>query len=146
MTHYSIHIVPAKHRANSNSHTLAVIYAHTTSHTAARSLLQSAIENLMASIDESPKPQIPWSLHYDQQYTTSATNDDYDTNINCPQVSNPHVLKLPDLNPGLVLEDDVLKHVRAAWRKIMGEDEGFMIFGEREGMGEEGIEEDDGET
>lgn len=41
------------------------------------------------------------------------------------------------MDPGLVLEDDVLKHVRAAWRKIMGEYEGFMIFGEREGMAEE---------
>ena len=41
------------------------------------------------------------------------------------------------MDPGSVLEDDVLKHVRAAWRKIVGEDDGFMIFGEREGMGEE---------
>ena len=43
------------------------------------------------------------------------------------------------MDPGLVLEDDVLKHVRAAWRKIVGEgeDEEFMNFGEREGMGEE---------
>lgn len=49
------------------------------------------------------------------------------------------------MDPGLVLEDDVLKHVRAAWRRIVGEDEGFMVFGEREGMGEEGVEFGDGE-
>ena len=99
----------------------------------------------MASIAESPKPQILWSLHYDQEYIPSAVADDYDTNINCLHVSNPHVLKLPDLYPGLVLEDDVLKHVRAAWRGIMGEDEGFMVFGERQGMDDEGAEENDGE-
>ena len=49
------------------------------------------------------------------------------------------------MDPGLILEDDVLKHVRAAWRSIVGEDEGFMTFGEREGMGEEEIEDGDGE-
>lgn len=127
---------------------LGVIYAHTTHpiyYTAAHSLLQSAIERLIANIDESPKPQILWYLHYDQKHTPPATTDDYDTNIICTKISNPHVLKLPDVEPGLVLEDDVLKHVRAAWRRIMGEDEGFMIFGEREGMGEEGVEDGDGE-
>lgn len=49
------------------------------------------------------------------------------------------------MEPGLVLEDDVLKHVRAAWRRIVGEDEGFMVFGEREGMGEDGADDGDGE-
>ena len=48
------------------------------------------------------------------------------------------------MDPGLILEDDVLKHVRAAWRRITGEDEAFMIFGERDGIGEEGAE--DGEV
>ena len=49
-----------------------------------------------------------------------------------------------------MLEDDVLKHVRAAWRRIVGEDggEGFMMFGERVGveMVEEGVEGDEGDT
>lgn len=49
------------------------------------------------------------------------------------------------MDPRLILEDDVLKHVRAAWRKIMGEDEDFMIFAEREGMAEEGAEDGDEE-
>ena len=48
-----------------------------------------------------------------------------------------------------MLEDDVLKHVRAAWRRIVGEDgdEGFMMFGEREGteMVEEGVQDDEGD-
>ena len=47
------------------------------------------------------------------------------------------------MDPGLVLEDGVLKHVRAAWRRIMHEEEGFMVFSEREGMEEE--EDGDGE-
>ena len=117
-----------------------MIYAHTTyavSSTTAHALLQSAIDKLVVSIDESPKPQILWSLHYDQRHTPPATAEGFNTNIKCVEPSNPHVLRIPDVDPGLVLEDDVLKHVRAAWRKIMGEYEGFMIFGEREGMAEE---------
>ena len=33
----------------------------------------------------------------------------------------------------------MLRHVRAAWRRIVGEDEEeeFLIFAEREGMGDE---------
>lgn len=128
---------------------LAVIYAHTThnvSYTIAHSLLQSAIHKLVASIDESPEPQVLWYLHYDQKRTAPATADNYDTNIKCAKISNPHVLRLPDIDPGLVLEDDVLKHVRAAWRRIVGEDEGFMVFEEREGMGDDEAEDGDGEV
>ena len=49
------------------------------------------------------------------------------------------------MEPGLVLEDDVLKHVRAAWGRIVGKDDGFMVFGERGGMGGEGAGDDDRE-
>ena len=32
----------------------------------------------------------------------------------------------------------MLRHVRAAWRRIVGDDEeGFLTFAEREGMGDE---------
>ena len=126
---------------------LGVIYAHTThptSCTVAHSLLQSAIDKFVASIDESLKPEILWDLHYDQRHTPP-TADNFDANIDCAKLANPHVLKLPDVDPGLALEDDVLKHVRAAWRRIMGGDEGFMVFGEREEMGEEAAEDGDGE-
>ena len=39
----------------------------------------------------------------------------------------------------------MLKHVRAAWQRIVGEDEGFMVFGEREGVAEEGDDDGGGE-
>ena len=43
----------------------------------------------------------------------------------------------------------MLKHVRAAWRRIVGEggDEAFMMFGDRDGTetAEEGIEGDEGD-
>lgn len=77
-------------------------------------------------------------MQYDQEYRQTPTTDDVEANIECNDRSNPHVLRLPDLAPGFVLEDDVLKHVRAAYQKIVG-DEGapFMMFEDREGQGDE---------
>ncbi len=77
-------------------------------------------------------------MHYDQQYRLPITTDDYDTNITCDQISNDYVLQLPDLPPGLALEDDVLKHVKAAYERIMGDDGArFMLFEDREGAADE---------
>lgn len=73
-------------------------------------------------------------MHYDQRYSPPTTTDDHDV--------TDHVLQLPGLEPGLVLEDDVLKHVRAAYLTIAGsEGADFMMFEDREGAAE-----DDNET
>lgn len=82
-------------------------------------------------------------MNYDQRCTPTSVHDYRNGNIIEDDPSNPHVLQLPDLALGLVLEDDVLKQVRAAYEKIMGEEEGaFMTFEDREGQaeGEEGDE------
>ena len=77
-------------------------------------------------------------MHYDQRYEPPATTDDYDANIKCEGLSNDHILRLPDLAPGLALEDDVLKHVQAAYNRIVGEEgAAFMIFEDREGTGDD---------
>lgn len=75
-------------------------------------------------------------MNYEQKGTTRAKPDNLEDNLRCDESSNPHVLQLPDLAPGFVLEDDVLKHVRDAYQKVMG-DEGapFMVFEDREGQG-----------
>lgn len=74
-----------------------------------------------------------WNLHYEQEHTPPAATNDHDANI---KTSNPHVLQLPNAEPGLALENEVLEHVKAAWQRIVGAGEGgFMVFGEREGMG-----------
>lgn len=46
-----------------------------------------------------------------------------------------YIVNLPTLEPSLVLEDDVLRQVRAAWEKIAGGDggRGFMMFEDRDG-------------
>ena len=78
-------------------------------------------------------------MHYDQHYKPPATTDDYDANIKCERLANDYVLQLPDIAPGLELENDVLRHVRAAYERIMGDDgTAFMMFDDREGTGDDG--------
>ena len=50
---------------------------------------------------------------------------------------------MSDVPPGPVLEDEVLRNVRATWERIVGDDigQGFMKFEDRqEGEGEEGTD------
>ena len=101
-------------------------------------LLQTAVNRLIDTIKEAPTATALWYMHYDQKCEPPATTDDYDANIKCEDLSNDHILRLPDLAPGLALDDDVLKHVQAAYHRIVG-DEGaaFMIFEDREGTGDD---------
>ena len=117
-----------------------VIYAYAihNDHVDAHCLLQTAVDRLIDSIKEEPHATALWYMHYDQKYEPPATIDDYDVNIKCDDLSNDCILRLPDLQPGVALEDDVLKHVQAAYNRIVG-DEGtaFMLFEEREGAGDD---------
>lgn len=85
-------------------------------------------------------------MHYDQQYTSPPTTNDWDSNIATYAFENDRVLKLPDMAPGMALEDDVLKHVKAAYERVMGDDAtGFMMFEDREGVGDDTGVGDEGE-
>lgn len=54
-----------------------------------------------------------------------------------------HIIQMPGVPPYLALEDDVLRNVRVAWERIVGDEvgRGFMNFEDRET--EEGDEGDD---
>ena len=90
---------------------------------------------MIDSITEEPPATALWYMHYDQKFEPAATTDVYNANIKCEDLSNDHILRLPDLQSGLALEDDVLKHVQAVYNRIVG-DEGapFMLFEDREGF------------
>lgn len=104
----------------------------------AHALLEAAVNKFLDTIKEEPPATALWYMHYDQIYKSPPTADDYDANIKCEDFSNDHFLRLPDLQPGLALEDDVLRHVQAVYNRIIG-DEGaaFMMFEDREGTGDE---------
>ena len=117
-----------------------VIYAYAIhkDHVDVHRLLQTAVNRLIDSIKEEPPAAALWYMHYDQKYEPPISTDDYDANIKCDDLSNDHVLRLPDLAPELALEDDVLKHVQAAYNRVVGEEgAAFMIFEDREGTGDD---------
>ena len=117
-----------------------VVYAHAIhkDHVYVHRLLQTAVSRLIDSIKEGPPATALWYMHYNQRYEPPATTDDYDVNIKYKDLSDDHILRLPDVAPGLALEDDVLRHVQAAYNKIVGgEGAAFMIFEDREGTGDD---------
>ena len=101
-------------------------------------LLQTAVEQLLAKVNEDPTPTVLWSLHFDQQHAPSSSSDERKPETDIKSFLNGHVLQLPDLKPGLTLEDNLLKEVRVTYERIMGDGNGFLVFEDREGMGDEG--------
>ena len=56
--------------------------------------------------------------------------------------SKNDILVMPEMPPGLVLEDDVLHNVRKVWESIQGEDTGncFLQFKEKNEDSQQGEE------
>lgn len=99
-----------------------------------------AVQSLLSVVLEDPKPDILWSVEYDQEHAISKhPSKDITSDLDdLPSSTLPNrILQLPDLSPGLVVEDDLLRTVRDAWEKITGGDGEFMQFAERPGLGDE---------
>lgn len=122
-----------------------IIYTSTTlSHPSTTLLLQSAIDTLLTSLEEDPKPRILWSLSYTQHHASPSpppprnTPPDIDDSATPSNDSSQRsgIFHLKDLSPSLALEDEVLRDVRAAWERITAEDGelrgGFLQFEDRE--------------
>ena len=109
----------------------------------ASELLTTAVGSFLAAVPDNPKSNILWSVFYIREHapsgfpnhsTASAVDD------TAGNALHSRILQLPDLQPGLALDDDLLRVVRDTWGKITGGNgEGFMQFSEREGIGLEGI-------
>lgn len=118
----------------------SVIYASTSlPNPTSSTLLARSVQKFLATVDEDPKPEILWTLHYTQYYTISSAA----TNSSIDEVSSSPIICLPDVPPDMPVEDSVLDNVKQAWEKIVSTvtEEDFLIFEDREVMGED--EEDD---
>ncbi len=104
-----------------------------------------AVKNLLSVVVEDPKPDVLWGAHYTQEHAI-AEHPSKDMISDLDDLASStlpnRILQLPDLPPGLVLEDDLLRTVRDAWEKITGGDGEFMQFAERQGLGDEDEDED----
>ncbi|KAK4507925.1 hypothetical protein PRZ48_001660 [Zasmidium cellare] len=91
-------------------------------------VLNHAVEALLQSVGESTEPQVLWSMHYRQRYTS--THD-------APSTSDS-VITLQSLSPDLAFDDGTLGNVRLAWQRITdGDQEAFLKFEAREGTMED---------
>ena len=112
----------------------AVVYAQTTYPTSHDSflLLNLALTTLLETLNETPKPEVLWTMQYAHRSPNAI-----------PNPPRNHILTTPDVPPSLVLEDDLLRDIRGIWETIVGDDErsGFMTFEDREGVGTEEGEE-----
>lgn len=86
--------------------------------------LTAAVDGLLQSLEEASS-RVLWSLKYHQRQVQQSIDD------------NTNVIILPNVPVELGLSDSVLESVKAAWERITGETDGFMVFEAREGMEDE---------
>lgn len=130
---------------------LGIVYAHTSlAQPHASTLLTLATNTLLSLVpinEYDPKPSILWTLHYTRHHHLSSTSLQESTSDGFPSKTSTidtHMINFPSLPPGLALDDSVLRTVRNAWAAINGgDDDSFMLFEERSGMGDDVVEEDE---
>lgn len=116
-------------------------------------LLGLSVQKFLTTVRENIKPEILWTLHYTQYYTLPASVTKFggtDASSSVQEASSSsnsenRILQLEDVPSDLAVEDSVLENVKQAWEKIVGKVPGehFLMFEDRELMGEDG--EDDQE-
>jgi len=88
-------------------------------------LLQLATNALLSSADVTPCPTLLWSIQYEQRADTEI--------VVLPTHASDHALLFPPVPLDLASVDSVLDHVKGAWRRIMGDEDGeFLVFADRE--------------
>ncbi|KAK5714551.1 Rab proteins geranylgeranyltransferase component A [Elasticomyces elasticus] len=91
----------------------------------------NAINSLLDSVSDQPRPSILWQMHYRHHVQVDeGTESD----------SDKSTMVLPSLSTDIVLENEVLENVRIMWQKITGDSaESFMKFEAREGAEDEEV-------
>jgi len=105
---------------------LAVIYASVAqSLDEAGPVLEAAVNQLVASTGEQPKPAVLWTLTYEQSSDAPASQVVSDP-------SRPNVLRFQGPSLDTVFDEAILDSVRDAWQKITGNDPSeFLILADR---------------
>lgn len=108
----------------------------------ATELLNVAVNSVLQTFQQDPRPSVLWSLQYEQRSAPSAGITESSTS---PAQDEHHFLRFPTYPNGVAFDDSMLDTVKARWRQIMGDaaDEStFMVFEDREAMAEEEQETD----
>jgi len=105
---------------------LAVIYASVAqSLDKAGPVLEAAVNQLVASTGEQPKPAVLWTLTYEQKTDAPAAQVVQDPD-------RPHVLHFQGPSLDSVFDETILDSVKDAWQKITGNDPSeFLVLADR---------------
>ncbi|KAI9838996.1 MAG: hypothetical protein M1819_004204 [Sarea resinae] len=126
-----------------------ILYASTLDCPDAHALLDEAVSYLVdSSSDETAPPQILYSLRYKQQgpesSSTHSVSDLSSLPVSALQTDSDRPAKVYLFSPpslDLAFDDRILDAVKQVWKNIIGEEvdeSSFMVFEERNGMGEDG--------
>jgi len=109
----------------------SVIYATTIG---SQDLITMGIMRLLHMSREPEAPQVLWSLRY-QQCSPEHPSTDSDQVIDSREDG---FVRLPSAPLDLVFDEAILDTVKSAWERILGGDaQDFLVFEDRNGMGED---------
>jgi len=88
-------------------------------------VLEAAVNQLIASTGEQPKPAVLWTLTYEQSTDAPASQV-------VPDPSRPHFLRFQGPSLDTVFDETILDSVRDVWQKITSNDPSeFLILADR---------------
>ncbi|KAK8166483.1 rab geranylgeranyl transferase escort protein-like protein [Phyllosticta citrichinensis] len=105
-------------------------------------LLDAAVQQtLLRTSEEDPMPSCLWSMKFEQRGQSNPLFGG--ANVDTAATEHANVLAFPQTGAvDLQFDDGVVERVRTVWEKILGDDadaeeDGFMKFEEREGLGDD---------
>lgn len=120
-------------RAHANESNSGIIYLSTIHTGQSKHLLEKTVTALLTASapEDGPLPQCLYQVYYEQQHSDGNT-----------LAAEGRILDLPPPSVMLTFDDATLGPVQEAWRRIMGEaaegdDVQYMVFTDREGVGDE---------
>jgi hypothetical protein len=107
---------------------LGVIYASITGQRPdAKEVLELALSTLLSTIEEPSKPDVLWSMSYEQLQPASEHS---------VTKSGDNIYLFSPLSSQPSFDDALLEQVKSVWRQVLGpeaETSEFLVFGDREG-------------
>lgn len=108
-----------------------VLYFTTVATSNAKDILSSALDSFLSAVERDQVPQCFYQLYYEQAAGVKRSRLDELT------------LDLPGPSLSLSMDDSLLKHVREAWKKVVGDtvdDAEYMVFTDREPVDDDDYE------
>lgn len=117
--------------AKANWKSIGVLYLSTMASSHSKEILSHALDSFLSAVDHDQVPQCLYQLYYEQAAGVKQSRLDGLT------------LDMPGPSLSLSMDDSLLKHVREAWKKVVGDtvdDAEYMVFEDREPVDDDDYE------